>query len=95
MFDGAFLQTQMSDIARQLEEQAEASLMKQLNWFIERDLILIKRGETILTKDNYSNKIKLSSMVELELKDKEYIESLELEVKQLKAKIEILTKGDA
>jgi DNA-binding HxlR family transcriptional regulator len=78
----------LSDIAKQLSRDAakatETTILEQLNDFVSRGLIELKMGPQVITQDMYSNKLNIGQTVSLVLKDKEYIEKLETENKQLK-----------
>lgn len=80
--------TQASELALAVETQIHEKIMAQLNWFISRGLIEVKRGEAIFTSevDRVTGKyvVRYSSTAELVLKDKEYIEKLENENKTMK-----------
>ncbi len=83
-----------SQLAHQVEEQVQEKIIQQLNWFIQRGLIEIKRGEAIFTTEadptNGKYFVRYSSTAELVLKDKEYIEKLEAENRGMKLVIEKL-----
>lgn len=62
----------------------EELILEQLNDFVRRGLISIECGPMSLVRDLDQDKISISQTVRLVLKDKEYIEKLELENSQLK-----------
>lgn len=71
-----------------INKQAEESILKQLNWLVSRGLLQIKIGESKLVREPGSDQVTLRQEVELVLKDKEYIESLENQIKAYKEVIE-------
>lgn len=79
----------VKEISRDIQEQTEALILEQLNDLVSRGLLVIESSQPILVRDMSNNKIKISQSVRLTLKDKEYIETLEVENRRLK---DILSK---
>ncbi len=73
-----------TQIARQAADATETAILEQLNDFVSRGLIELKLGPQVITQDMHSAKLNIAQSVSLVLKDKEYIEKLETENKQLK-----------
>lgn len=78
------------EIIKESMRQKEIEILSQLNDFISRDLIVVEEGPTTMVRDPLSSKIEIRTSVRLVLKDKEYIEELERENKELKELIEKL-----
>jgi hypothetical protein len=66
----------------------ENLILTQLNDFISRGLIEVQTTGSIIVRSPDSNDIEVKEAVTLVLKDKEYIEKLEQENRELKDKLE-------
>jgi hypothetical protein len=75
-------------VAKVVGEARERSILSQLNDFISRGLIETKIGGTQFVMAHDSATIEYREVVELVLKDKEYIEKLEKENAELKGYVE-------
>jgi hypothetical protein len=73
-----------ASLARKVSEQTEISIMSQLNDFISRGLIEIKKGPSSFVQHIDRADVEYRQTVELVLKDKQYIEQLEDENKKLR-----------
>lgn len=73
-----------TQIARDAAKATETFILEQLNDFVSRGLIELRMGPQVITQDMYSSKLNIAQTVSLVLKDKEYIEKLENENKELK-----------
>lgn len=86
----------LSEVGHEISKQTENSILNQLNDFIKKDLIVLKKGPMSFVQDRDSHTVKIEQTVELCLKDKEYIVKLEEENKILKEEIKsilaIITK---
>lgn len=71
-----------------LAAQKETVLMEQLNDLISRNLLVVEETRGTLVHDPLTQQVRLVQAVRLTLKDKEYIEQLETENKDLKARLE-------
>lgn len=80
MFENNYIQS----ITNDLYKQKDNIILEQLNDLISRDLLIVEETQPVLVRDFESNKITLRQSVRLVLKDKEYIEKLERENKELK-----------
>lgn len=85
----------VNKVTKDLLKQKENLLMEQLNDFVSRGLIVIEETAPSFIKeddllDPSSYKITLRQTVRLVLKDKEYIEKLEAENKELKESVKQL-----
>lgn len=82
--------TTMSDLSREVSKHTESLILEQLNDFVSRGLIILEMGPmSFVQEPDYSTpvknyRIKIVQTCRLVLKDKEYIESLEKEIKDLK-----------
>jgi len=76
-----------SDIAREVAKQTEAEILTQLNDLVSRGLLILERTEPVLVEED-NHKFTVRMKVKLTLKDKEYIEKLETENKELRKKLE-------
>lgn len=76
-------------LVRDMMQQKENLILEQLNDLISRKLLIIENGSFSLVRESNSNKITYKQTIKLTLKDKEYIEQLEKENKELK---EIINK---
>jgi len=72
------------EISYDIQRATEDGILEQLNDFISRGLITIEITTPQLIQDYGSTKIRVSQSVKVLLKDKEYIETLEKENKELK-----------
>lgn len=86
--------SQFSDIVNEQYRLAQASILEQLDWFIKRGIIEVATGPSIITQDIISCKLNISKTVELKLKDKEYIESLERQLEEQKELIKKLRSSN-
>lgn len=92
--------TDLDGFAKELFAQKDNLILQSLNDLISRNLLVLEEGPMVLTTDyNNPNKVILSQQVRLVLKDKEYIENLELEnikmrneLKEIKDLINKITK---
>lgn len=83
----------LSDVSKMVSQETENKILKQLSWFIERNLLVIHSSQPVLTYDEFSRELKVSQQVELVLKDKEYVEKLEKENSEMKDLLERLKKA--
>lgn len=74
----------LSAASNEIYRQTEELILEQLNDFVSRDLISIQTGPWSFVQSSTNDKIEIKRTVRLVLKDKEYIEKLELENSQLK-----------
>lgn len=91
-----------NDVVHEIARQKEVSLLSQLNWLVSRGIIVMEtQGPTLVktylkpNEDGYE--IRLEESVKLVVKDKEYIEKLEKENRELNQKLqrlaEVFTNG--
>jgi len=78
-----FMHTAVSDLCLEVAKKTEETILEQLNEFISRGLIVVEVGNWSLVHDQNSDKVTMNRQVKLVLKDKEYIEKLENQVKEL------------
>lgn len=78
----------MSSIAAQVASKTQSCILDQLNDFISRGLIEIQMGPmTFVHSDDFAsnkNEVRIAQSCKLVLKDREYIEKLESENKELR-----------
>lgn len=78
----------MSSIATQVAAKTQSCILDQLNDFISRGLIEIQMGPmTFVQSDDFAsnkNEVRIAQSCKLVLKDREYIEKLESENKELR-----------
>lgn len=79
-------------VARIVGEAREKSILSQLNDFISRGLIEVRIKGTQFVMAHDSATVEYREVVELVLKDKEYIEKLEKENAELKSYAEEIKK---
>jgi hypothetical protein len=75
-----------SEFSEEISKQTESIILGQLNDFVKRGLIVIERQQGTLVMD-MENKVTYTQSIRLVLKDKEYIENIEKEIKELKKQI--------
>lgn len=73
----------MSDMANELSasiaKDVQNEILSQLNYLVSRGLLEVEYGPLVMTQDPTSNSLNVSKSVNLVLKEKEYIDKLELE----------------
>ncbi|HUS87846.1 MAG TPA: hypothetical protein VMW91_00505 [Desulfosporosinus sp.] len=75
-------------LTKQVAELRDSAIMKQLNWLVSRELIVIvTSGPKLLQRDS-NGQISYAEEIELRVKDHEYIEKLEVENKKLRETME-------
>jgi len=83
-----------TDLVRHLmekvSEDTDKKLMQQLNWLVSRGLLVAELGPMMIVQEAHSLNIRVEQTVELVLKDKEYIEKLEDEIKELRKVVEAI-----
>jgi hypothetical protein len=79
-------------LTRAVTKAREESILSQLNDFISRELIEVRIMGTQFVRIPDSAAIEYREVVELVLKDKEYIEKLEKENAELKSYVEEIKK---
>lgn len=67
--------------------QKELYIFRQLKELINRGLLVVNEGETVLTRNLENSAIEYSQTIELVLKDQEYIERLEKELAEANRKL--------
>ena len=76
-----------SELAKKVAEAQEKEIMSQLNEFISRNAIVVESIGPVLVQDHFSNnphEVKVQTAIRLKLKDQDYIEELEKEIKYLR-----------
>ena len=81
----------IESIHRKMSEGQESMILSQLNDFISRGLIVVETTSPILVQDADSDRLVMRQACQLKLKDQEYIQKLELENAELKAKLEAIS----
>lgn len=84
---------EIEGLIQSIVRQQEAYIAEQLGELIQKGLLVIESTKPILTQEFSSNKIHVSQAIRLVLKDKEYIEALESENKQLKSRLEQISNA--
>ncbi len=93
------MQKEINEMASEVAKHTENMILEQLNELISRGLLIVEKGPMSLTtcdshfsdiRDPY--KIKVSQIVRLVLKDREYIERLEKENAQMRGVFEAIKK---
>ena len=82
--------TMMSDLGQRIAKARDEKLCEQLSWFVKRGLLVVEQGPMQFIQEVDSMEIRIVQIVELQLKDKEYIEKLEEENKMLKQSFDFL-----
>lgn len=77
------MQSLTEELNDQVVKHTENLLLEQLNDFVSRGLIIAEKGPMTMVRDPSNDKIVINQSINLVLKDKEYIESLEKQVKEL------------
>ena len=80
----------LKDIIQRSMRITDYNSAEQLNELVSKGLLVIELGEPIIVHDEHSSKVEIKRSVKINLKDKEYIESLEKENAKLKEQIKIL-----
>ena len=78
------INSMVQELARIQIKQIDDSILKQLNEFISRGLLVVEQKQPVLIQDSRSSEIRVSTFISLKLKDQEYIEKLEIENKEMK-----------
>lgn len=80
--------TSTTDIANTVIKTKELRIMQQLSWLVERGILVIEEqpGQFLYSPDH--NHVEWVQEITLSVKDKAYIEKLELENKRLKQMID-------
>lgn len=86
--DMAFETTTMQEAMSRLLEQKDKLIMDELNELTSRGLIVIEQTRPTIVREAGSGELRLAQAVRLVPKEKEYIEKLETENAELKAKID-------
>jgi hypothetical protein len=93
MFNTNDLNSVASDLCRETAKQTEDIILDQLNEFISRGLIVVEKGPMTLIHDSYLDKITINQSVSLKLKDQEYIEKLEGQIKDLEERLNTIMEA--
>lgn len=72
------------EVAYECARQTEESILAQLNDFISRGLIIVEQTGPIFVAEQDSARLSIRHSVNLKLKDKEYILSLERQLEELR-----------
>jgi len=83
----------IENIHRKMSEGQESMILHQLNDFIGRGLIVIESESPVLIRDELSDQVAVRQAIRLALKDQEYIQKLETENAELKAKIDTFNEA--
>jgi len=89
-FEVQKLDSEVEKLINNMTKQEESILLEQLSELISRGLIVIYKEEPVLTHEEKdgTHTVKISSAVRLVLKDHEYIQRIEKENAELKARIQ-------
>ncbi len=83
-----------STMANEVSNSTASAILKELNDLVSRGLLVIELGEGALVHDySRANSLQYCQKVKVVLKDKEYIEKIEAENKELKDKINALQEA--
>lgn len=74
-------------IINEFARQQEKNILEGLNDLVSRGVLVIERGPVQLFHDQTANRIQIAAPVTLKLNDEEYIEKLERENVDLRAKL--------
>lgn len=74
----------INELANQVYASQHEVLTRQLNWLVKRDILVVVQGPGKFLRREESNQLVWEQEIELQVKDKEYIEKLEEENKKLK-----------
>jgi ribosome-interacting GTPase 1 len=80
----------ITELANNFAKEKEATILAQLNEFISRGLLVVEQGPMVMVHERSftsGNGVKIEQAVNLKLKDQEYVEKLEWEVRILEEKI--------
>lgn len=80
----------VKEIWTELARQTEGFIGEQLADFVSRGLIVLESEHPVLVRDSDSDKYVVRHAVRLKLKDREYIESLERQIKELTELVQTL-----
>lgn len=78
--------TTAQDVADKVAEATENVILKQINWLVSRGLLVVKKGELRLVQEKNSSEITIQQDIELVVSGHEYIEKLEAEIRDLRAR---------
>lgn len=87
------IQSMIDGVMAQINEKTENLILEQLNDLISRNLLVVELGPISLVQTMDSTKVEIKRSVRLVLKDKEYIEKLELENATLIEKLELIRES--
>jgi hypothetical protein len=80
------------NLNNQATHQTQMQILSQLNDLIAKGLLVITKEEPIITKNEKTNQLEISTKITIDLKDRIYIETLEKtnrELREILAKIRI------
>ncbi len=77
------LPNMVAEIGGEIARQTEKNILAQLNEFISRGLLIVESTQPVFVREPDSTKLIVRTSVSLRLKDQEYIESLERQIKEL------------
>ncbi len=77
----------------ELIQGTETTILAQLNDFISRGVLVVESTLPVLVREEHSEKITVKVGVTLKLKDREYIESLERQLTELRDLVSKLRGG--
>ena len=80
----------IKEIQTKMASATESTILQQINDFISRGLIVVEVMEPLMMLEPDSDQVVIRQSVRLVLKDKEYVEKLEVENKELKEKIKAI-----
>jgi len=82
----------LSSIIWDVQLKTEENILRQLGDLVKKDLLRIEMHPSILVYSENSDSIELKQPITLKLKDQEYIESLEEQIKILTQRVKDLSK---
>jgi len=85
--------TTSQDFAENITKQCVDLFTHQLNDLISKGLLVIENKTPMLTQDFNTTQLRLSNVISVQLKDKEYIEKLEKENQELKDTLDKMNKA--
>ena len=78
------VESMLAKVQTDLARQQDALLMTQLNELVSRGLLVIEKTQPTFVQSINSDAVEIRQQIRLVLKDQEYIQKLEQEVKELR-----------
>ncbi len=82
--------TEVGDLLKTVSKNTEDIMLEQLEDMLKRGVLVVEKSEPVLIQDAQTQKVTVQQKIKLTLKDKEYIERLEGEVRTLTYRLDCI-----